>query len=64
MSKCWLGWAVERPGMRLFVQFGGNESDAWEVALGWPHASEIAEAKAGGARAFPVRIVEDINDGR
>ena len=61
-ARCWLGWAVDRPGLRLYVQFGGDEDEAWTVALGWPSEDEIEYAKAHGARAFPVRITEEPTD--
>ena len=54
----WLGWAIGYPDRSLYVQFGGDEADAWKVALGWPDAKKIARAKARGARAFPVEIRE------
>jgi hypothetical protein len=62
MTVRWLGWAVERPGEPLFVQYGGDEADAWITALGWPDEIEIAYAKAHGARAFPVEIRERTED--
>jgi len=58
MAETWKGWAVIRPGGPRFVQEGGDEADAWMVALGWPSDAEIAYAKAHGARAFPVEIRE------
>ena len=57
----WLGWAVDRPGLPLYVQFGGDESEAWRIALGWPSQEEIAHAKDNGARAFPVEIKERVS---
>ena len=54
----WHGWAVDVPGQRLYVGCGGDEASAWHHALGWPDDGEIAEAKARGARAFPIQIVE------
>jgi hypothetical protein len=44
------------------VQYGGDEADAWRVALGWPSDEEIAHAKAQGARAFQVEIREFCGD--
>ena len=61
-DRCWMGWAVYRPGHRLYVQFGGDEDEAWTVALGWPSEDEIEYAKVNGARAFPVRIMEEPTD--
>lgn len=61
--RCWLGWAVDRPGYPLYVQYGGDEAQAWQIALGWPPPEEIAEYKADGARAFPIEIRE-VFDGR
>ncbi len=60
----WLGWAVDQPGQLLYVQYGGDEAEAWRVALGWPSAEEIAHAKRHGARAFPVEIREVVSRGR
>lgn len=58
-THTWRGWAVERPGRsELYVQQGGDEAEAWRVALGWPDDDEIAYAKAHGARAFPIEIRE------
>jgi hypothetical protein len=57
-KRRWLGWAIERPGLRLYVEYGGNEDDAWRHTLGWASASEIQEAKRNGARAFRVHITE------
>lgn len=54
----WSGWAVERPGLALYVQAGGDEATAWQVALGWPDDNEIESAKANGARAIRVVIKE------
>lgn len=59
-TRCWLGWAIDRPGLPLYVQYGGDEAQAWRVALGWPTAGEVTHAQATGARAFPVRIMEDL----
>lgn len=55
-ERRWLGWAIDRPGHPLFVQSCGDEEGAWDIALGWPSAEEIAAAKAAGARAFPIEI--------
>jgi hypothetical protein len=60
MTRCWLGWAIDQPGRKLFVEYGVSENDAWKFALGWPDAEEIAHAKANGSRAFQVSIVERI----
>lgn len=58
IERRWLGWAIDRPGHPLFVQYGGDEEGAWDGALGWPPAEEIEAAKAAGARAFPIEIRE------
>lgn len=60
----WLGWVVDRPGYPLYVQYGGDEAEAWKIALGWPSSEEIAHAKANGGRAFAVEIREVTSDGR
>ena len=55
----WLGWAIQLHREPWFyVEYGGNEASAWQNALGWPDAEGIAHAKAQGARAFPVSILE------
>ena len=57
-ERHWSGWAIERPGLPLFVQYGGDREEAWTIALGWPSQLEIDHARAMGARAFQVRITE------
>jgi hypothetical protein len=59
--RCYLGWAVDRPDLPLYVQYGGTEAEAWKIALGWPSAEQIEHARANGARAFPIEIREVIN---
>jgi hypothetical protein len=56
LPRRWRGWAIDRPSHPLFVQSGGDEEGAWDIALGWPSAEEIEVAKAAGARAFPIEI--------
>jgi hypothetical protein len=58
MDVQWIGWAVDRPGRPLFVEYGVDEAKAREIALGWPTPEEIEFAKAQGARAFQVVIKE------
>ena len=60
MARCWEGWAIEGPGGPLYVQYAGDEESAWQFALGWPAEEGIAHAKANGARAFQVSIVERV----
>ena len=57
-QRQWIGWAIGRAGLPLFVQHGGNREEAWFVALGWQSQSEIVHARTMGARAFQVRITE------
>lgn len=58
------GWCVTFPNnYPVFVADGeicgdASERDAWNIALGWPTAEEIEEAKAAGDRAFRAKIVE------
>jgi hypothetical protein len=55
----WLGWAVILPrDPWLYVEYCADEATVWKNALGFPSDDEIAHAKANGARAFPVVIVE------
>ena len=54
----YIGWAVERPGRDLFVEYGCTEADAWKFAFGYPSAAEIEWHKKQGARAFQVQIRE------
>jgi hypothetical protein len=35
-----------------------TEADAWQIALAWPDAAMIRDAKRDGARAFRCRVVE------
>jgi hypothetical protein len=34
-----------------------NEADAWEIALGWPDAQEIEDAKKSGVYAAKARLL-------
>ena len=54
------GWAVVLPTGNVVVQIGAHitEQVAWRVALGWPSAGEVRDAKARGAYAFPCRLQE------
>jgi hypothetical protein len=57
----WLGWAVILPrDPWLYVEYCADEATAWMHALGFPDDAEIAHAKANGARAFPVTIMERV----
>lgn len=61
MAVQWLGWAIQLPREPwLFVEYGCDEASAWRHALGWPDADDIEHAKAQGARAFPVSILERV----
>ena len=54
------GWAVQRYGY-ITVDVGpeATEATAWLAEIGSDHPLEIREAKARGARAFRVRVVEE-----
>ncbi len=50
-------WALLRGDDIFWLGMVKNESEAWQIALGWPSKEEIEDAKARGIRAMPVGIV-------
>jgi hypothetical protein len=54
------GWCVVRQDGSAVVEIGADvtEDDAWQIALAWPDATMIRDAKRQGARAFRCRVVE------
>jgi hypothetical protein len=50
-------WAyIRNDGRVLADSTFRDEDDAWRIALGWPHQSEIEHAKAAGDRVVRVRV--------
>lgn len=57
--KEWICYAYVSPSGAVMAdsQFESHDH-AWKVALGWPDAQEISEAKQRGARIIKVRVTE------
>lgn len=49
-------WVVVAPNGVYWIGHASDERSAWEIALGWPHESEVAERKAAGWYAAKATI--------
>jgi hypothetical protein len=49
-------WVVVTPAGVRWLGHAADEADAWQVALGWPDAEEIAEHKRAGWYAAEATV--------
>ena len=55
----WTCWAfVGADGSMFADTFFSIQDSVWDVALGWPNAEDIQEAKKRGCRVCRVRVTE------
>jgi hypothetical protein len=51
-------WAIFYPSGEVIADTTfKDENHAWQIALGWPNAEEIEQAKRNGFRAARVHLV-------
>lgn len=49
-------WVIVTPNGLAYIGLHENESDVWQIYLGWPHQSEVENAKNRGCYAAQATV--------